>query len=84
MLVNFKNVTTSVETFTGICVPSSCSKEEVEAALNYMKIKYENVYDYPEEDRSIDGLSIACSVISGIWITVLTIWSIVLSCKEPV
>jgi hypothetical protein len=48
MLVSFKNSTNNVETFTGICVPSSCSKEEVEAALSLLKIKYSSVYDYPE------------------------------------
>ena len=40
MLVSFKNATNNVETFTGICVPSSCSKEEIEAALSFLKIKY--------------------------------------------
>lgn len=84
MLVSFKNSTTNVETFTGICVPSSCKKEEIEAALSFLKIKYSNVYDYPEEEESPDGLMIACAVILGIWVTILVVWSIILSCKEPV
>jgi len=83
MLVSFKNTTNSVETFTGICVPSSCSKEDIEAALSIIKLKYYSVYDYPEEEESPDGLMIACAVILGIWVAILVVWSIILSCKEP-
>ena len=43
-----------------------------------LKIKYDAVYDYPEETET-DGLMIACAVIAGIWIGVLVIWSIIIS-----
>ena len=46
-LVGFKNSTNNVETFTGVCVPKKCQKEDVEVALQFAKIKYEVVYDYP-------------------------------------
>jgi hypothetical protein len=49
LLVSYKNATNNVETFTGVCVPDSCSKEEVEVALQLLKIKYTNVYDYPKD-----------------------------------
>jgi hypothetical protein len=81
-LVGFKNVTNNVETFTGICVPTKCQKEDIEAALHILKVKFSVVYDYA--DDSTDGLMVTCAVIVGLWLAVLTIWSIVLSCKEPV
>ena len=82
-LVGFKNSTTNVETFTGICVPKKCQKEDVEVAMQFAKIKYEVVYDYPE-DAGADGLVVVCAVFIGIWLGVLVLWSIILSCKEPV
>lgn len=48
-LVSFKNNTNNVETFTGLCVPQKCKKEDVEAALQMIKVKYTAVYDYPED-----------------------------------
>lgn len=48
-LVGFKNSTTNVETFTGVCVPKKCSKVDVEAALQLIKIKFSVVYEYPED-----------------------------------
>ncbi len=56
---------------------------DVEAALQLLKIKYSVVYDYPA-DSETDGLMVACAVIVGIWLAILIIWSIVLSCKGPV
>ena len=47
------------------------------------KIKYSNVYDYPK-DPETDGLMVACAVFVGLWLAALVIWSIVLSCREPV
>ena len=83
LLIGFKNSTNNVETFTGICVPDKCGKVEVEAALLMLNIKYHNVYDYPQEAET-DGLVIVCAVVVGLWLAVLVVWSIVLSCREPV
>ena len=64
-------------------MPINCQKAEVEAALHYLNIKDFSVYDYPKKVKT-DGLLIASSVIINIWLLILIVWSIVLSCREPV
>ena len=64
-------------------MPDKCGKEEVEAALMLLNIKFSDVYNYPKHVGT-NGLAIACSVVVNIWLLVLIVWSIVLSCREPV
>lgn len=82
-LVNWKNTTSTTDTFTGLCVPEVCDKEEIEKALQTLSVKNSKVYDYPS-DPPTDALFVVCAVFVGIWAGVLTLWSIVISCKSPV
>ena len=83
-LIGMKNTSINVNTFTGLCVPASCSKEQIETILiNEFKFKNIQVYDYPTETSS-NGLLVTSWVILGIWIGVLVISSVWASFKEPV
>lgn len=79
-LADVKNTSNNIESFTGLCVPSICSKEDVEIALQSISINCK-VYDFPK-DTPTDLLLVACLVLVGVWVGALIIWSIILSCKE--
>lgn len=40
------------------------------------------MYDYVEQPT--DGLMVLCAVFVGLWVSVLTVWSIITSCRQPV
>lgn len=82
-LVDWTNHTTNTEVFTGLCVPKQCTREDIQRAVTLLSIKNSNVYDYPE-DAKVDGLMVGCTVVVGLWVAVLTLWSIYLSIMEPV
>lgn len=67
-------------TFTGLCVPSECSAEDIEKALDFSHCK---VYDYPMPPKT-DALAVTGLVIISLWVAVLIVWSCVISFKEPV
>lgn len=81
-LVNWRNDSTNIDTFTGLCVPVICNKTEVEKAMQGL-VKNGKVYDYPANPET-DALFVASAVIVGLWVLGLTVWSIVLSCRAPV
>ena len=83
-LIGMKNTSINVNTFTGLCVPARCTKEQIETILiNDFKFKNIQVYDYPAEPAT-DGLLLTSWIILGIWIGVLVISSLWASFKEPV
>jgi hypothetical protein len=75
-LVMIKNTTTNINSFTGICVPSQCSKEDMKIALDFWNCE---VYDFKEDNS--DVLADIGLVVLLTWITILIVWSIILSCK---
>ena len=80
-LIGFKNLTNNVNTFTGICIPSKCTKEDIEQVLIHeLNIKNIEVYDYPT-DAASNPLLTVCSVVVGVWMGVLLMWSAWLSFK---
>lgn len=81
-LVDWRNASTNIDTFTGICVPEVCNKTEIEKALQLLSVPSSKVYDYPA-DPSADPLMVVSAVFVGLWVAALTIWSIVLSCRAP-
>lgn len=81
-LVDWRNDSINLDTFTGLCVPEVCNKTEIEKAMQGF-VKNGKVYDYPA-DPETDGLMVASAVIVGLWVVGLAVWSIVLSCRAPV
>ena len=80
-MLYFDNSTDSEKTYTGACLPKVCNADNLKETLIYFNITDADVYDYPVEE-SIDGLAIAGTVIVGLWISVLVVWSCVVSFKE--
>jgi hypothetical protein len=81
-LIDWRNATSNLDTFTGVCVPDVCNKTEIEKAMQMLSIKTSKVYDYPASPPT-DPLMVFSAVVVGLWAVALTIWSIVLSCKSP-
>jgi hypothetical protein len=81
-LVDWRNESTNIDTFTGLCVPEVCNKTEIAKAMQSF-VKNGNVYDYPA-NAPADPLMVLSAVVVGLWVGVLTVWSIVLSCRAPV
>ncbi len=82
-LINWKNATNNIESFTGLCVPDVCNKTEIEKALQLLSVKNSRVYDYPASPPA-DPIFIVSTIFVGLWVLILTTWSIILSCKAPV
>lgn len=59
-------------------MPSQCSREDMKIALDFWNCE---VYDFPETGK--DALAVIGLVILSIWLAILIIWSIVISCREP-
>lgn len=80
-LVEIKN-SSQPSTYTGLCVPAECTVEDIEIALEFWHCQ---VYDYPDyPGRSMDALAIVGLVVIAMWLTILIVWSCVLSFKQPV
>ena len=77
-LVTIKNTTTNINSFTGICVPEQCSKEDMKIALDFWNCE---VYDFESDDT--DALATIGIVLLSVWVGVLVVWSVVISCREP-
>jgi hypothetical protein len=75
-LVTIKNTTTNINSFTGICVPSLCTKDDMKIALDFWNCE---VYDF--EDSSTNPLMVIGLVVLFGWFAVLIVWSIILSCR---
>ena len=71
-----------MDTFTGLCMPKECNAADVQHALQILNVTNAIIYDYPKEVAS-DGLLTTSWVVVGIWLGVVILWSIVLSCREP-
>lgn len=80
-MLYFDNTSLSEKTYTGACLPNVCNADNLKETLIYFNITNADVYDYPA-DEGIDGLAITGTVIIGLWISVLVVWSCVVSFKE--
>jgi len=76
--VEWKNTSNAISTFTGLCVPPQCKKEDIERGLQMLSIKNGKVYDYIDDDGT-NGLMVFCGIVIFSWIGILTLWSMIIS-----
>lgn len=78
-MVFITNATTEANTYTGLCIPNNCTREDIETVLQPLNAK---VYEMKEE-ADLDGWAITGLVALCGWLLVLIVSSIYASCMEP-
>ncbi len=77
-LASMHNHPTRTSYFSSLCISDQCTQNDIEVALEFADA---TVYAFSGTSK-YDGLAIAGFVIVGVWATILTFWSIFLSCRE--